>query len=585
MMPAGGMGMHDPVLLLPRLPVHPGPSHAVSHSFTTLSDVACTVSSWEDWGRAGSLGERRSVAVSRLKACLVSDDTDLDLSELGLSTLPDYLPESLARLDVSYNSLTSLPARLPSLLICLVAGFNVLEDLPDRLPPSLLFLSVDNNCLSMLPKALPAGLLGLDADNNLLTHLPNALPATLVTLRAGQNNLIILPSSLPHSLEGLDLSDNLLAEFPFVIMDLRGCVVHVSRNDFSQEVLQQLAFVTAVPGYDGPCIVNAGGETGMTGVDSPRTVEEVVSVWYPVEVQVAAGAAWRALNDEPGADAFFAFLDELGQTVCAESAYLFCHVGPWLSLLASTPVLRAVTYAIAQEATASCDDRVVLTLNHMQQARMVHDVEMGRYDANYAQLIACARVMFRHECLEQIAREKITMMTRTPWMRAERIDQVEIYLALQVKLGESLQLDLMGQEMRYFGISRLTAEQLALSERAVKEEENTHFPQWLSGWPPWQRLVERQNPAGWAAAQNRLRHLMDAPLQQLISAELQPLALERDDDAIRIVGRRIADRITENVYMSLLSATLEMRRCAALLWPVWKLPAIAAATPNQFPHT
>lgn len=585
MMPAGGIGMRGPALLSPRPSMHPGPSHSVSHSFTTLSDVACTVALWEDWGRTGCPGERRSVAVSRLKACLASDDSDLDLSELGLSTLPDYLPETLARLDVSFNSLTSLPAKLPSLLICLVAGFNALDALPDHLPSSLRFLAVDNNCLSMLPETLPAGLLGLDADNNLLTHLPEALPETLITLRAGQNNLIVLPSLLPLSLEGLDLSDNLLTEFPFALMALEGCVVHVSRNDFPQEVLQQLAFVTAAPGYDGPCIVSAGDGTGMTAADSPRTVEEVVSVWYPVDAQVAAGAAWRAMDDEPGADVFFAFLDELGQTVCAESAYLYCHVGPWLSLLASTPALRAVTYAIAREATASCDDRVVLTLNHMQQARMVHDVDTGGYDANYAQLIACARIMFRHECLEQIAREKITAMTRTPWMRTERIDQVEIYLALQVKLGRSLQLNLMGQEMRYFGISRLTAEQLALSERAVKEEENAHFPQWLSGWPPWQRLVKRQNPAGWAAAQDRLRHLMDAPLQQLISAELQPLALEHDDDAIRIVGKRIADRILENVYMSLLSATLEMRRCAALLWPVWELPAIMAAAANHLPHT
>lgn len=563
MMPVGGM----------RMP------HAVPQRFASASDVdGGMVAHWEAWARAASHGERRAVAVSRLKECLASRDTDLSLSDLGLCTLPDYLPDMLARLDVSYNNLKALPAGLPPSLICLIASFNAIDCLPERLPVCLRFLAIDNNCLQLLPETLPAGLLGIDADDNQLMHLPVALPPTLITLKVCRNNLIALPLSLPLTLEALDLSDNWLTAFPFVLIQPGTLgVVHIARNDFSQEVLQRLHAVIAAPDYDGPCLVDAspgpdaGAGSGMIQENAPRPVEQVVSVWYPVEARTAAAAVWRAMADEPGAAAFLGFLDELGQTVCAASAYLYCHVGPWLSLLASKPALRAVTFAIAQDATATCDDRVVLTLNHMQQVRMVHDVDTGGYDADYAQLVACARIMFRHECLEQIARKKIEAMAGAPLLWHSRIDQIEIYLALQVKLAGVLELNLMGQDMRYFSMSYLTAEQLMLSERAVKEEENARFPQWLSGWPPWQRMVQRQNPLGWAATQNRLRQSMEAPLQRLIWFELQPLGLENDEDAIRIVGKRIAGLIEEKEHMALLTATLERQRSAALILPVWAL--------------
>ncbi|WP_032484368.1 NEL-type E3 ubiquitin ligase domain-containing protein, partial [Yersinia pestis] len=69
--------------------------------------------------------------------------------------------------------------------------------------------------------------------------------------------------------------------------------------------------------------------------------------------------------------------------------------------------LREQTFLIAQEASATCEDRITLTHNDMQKAVMLHEVEKGKYDEKLPELIARGREMFRLEQLENIAREKV----------------------------------------------------------------------------------------------------------------------------------------------------------------------------------
>ena len=65
-----------------------------------------------------------------IESCIKNKVSILDLSYLGLTELPENLPNSLQRLYCSDNSLTELPVNLPNLLQTLDCSNNSLTELP-----------------------------------------------------------------------------------------------------------------------------------------------------------------------------------------------------------------------------------------------------------------------------------------------------------------------------------------------------------------------------------------------------------------------------------------------------------------------
>ncbi|SUG46298.1 E3 ubiquitin-protein ligase SspH2 [Salmonella enterica subsp. arizonae] len=91
-------------------------------------------------------------------------------------------------------------------------------------------------------------------------------------------------------------------------------------------------------------------------------------------------------------------------------------------------------------------------------------------------LVSTGREMFRMEMLERIAREKVRTLAL--------VDEIEVYLAYQNKLKESLELTSVTAEMRFFGASGVTASDLRSAERQVKAAENSEFSEWVTAVGP-----------------------------------------------------------------------------------------------------
>ncbi|WP_032487743.1 NEL-type E3 ubiquitin ligase domain-containing protein, partial [Yersinia pestis] len=68
---------------------------------------------------------------------------------------------------------------------------------------------------------------------------------------------------------------------------------------------------------------------------------------------------------------------------------------------------------------------------------------------------ARGREMFRLEQLENIAREKVKTLKT---LNVHSVDDIEVYLAYQVKLRGSLELSSVNKEMRFFGVSDVTTD-------------------------------------------------------------------------------------------------------------------------------
>lgn len=308
-----------------------------------------------------------------------------------------------------------------------------------------------------------------------LTTLPDLLPPNITTLFIPDNNLTSLPE-LPPGLRELSVSYNQLTRLPESITGLSSeATVNLEGNPLSERTLQALRDITSAPGYSGPRI-----RFDMAGASAPREVRALhlaVADWLvPArEGEPAPADRWHVFGQEDNAAAFSLFLDRLSETEnFIKEAGFKAQISSWLAQLAEDEALRANTFAMATEATSSCEDRVTFFLHQMKNVQLVHNAEKGQYDNNLAALVATGREMFRLGKLEQIAREKVRTLAL--------VDELEVWLAYQNKLRKPLGLTSVTAEMRFFGVSGVTASDLRSAERQVKAAENSEFREWILQW-------------------------------------------------------------------------------------------------------
>ncbi|EGB1266578.1 E3 ubiquitin--protein ligase, partial [Salmonella enterica] len=476
---------------------------------TTPQTAAEYEAAWSEWKRAAPEGESRgrAEAVKRMRACLKKGNSVLYVGRVGLTTLPDLLPPNITTLFIPGNTLTRLPA-LPPGLRELSVSYNQLTSLPP-LPPGLCKLSVFNNQLASLP-ALPSGLQILWAYRNRLTRLP-ALPPGLRELSVYRNQL----TRLPESITGLSSE----------------ATVNLEGNPLSERTLQALRDITSAPGYSGPRI-----RFDMAGASAPREVRALhlaVADWLmPArEGEPAPADRWHVFGQEDNAADFSLFLDRLSETEnFIKDAGFKAQISSWLVQLAEDETLRANTFAMATEATSSCEDRITFFLHQMKNVQLVHNAEKGEYDNNLAVLVATGREMFRLGKLEQIAREKVRTLAF--------VDELEVWLAYQNKLRKPLGLTSVTAEMRFFGVSGVTASDLRSAERQVKAAEKSEFREWILQWGPLHSVLERKAPERVNALREKQMSDYEETYRMLSDTELRPFGLVGNTDAERTIGAR-----------------------------------------------
>ena len=285
------------------------------------------------------------------------------------------------------------------------------------------------------------------------------------------------------------------------------CEVYLENNPLPERVRNHLHAITNVPDYQGPHFEFS--MAGPSDTTPARPLANAVADWHD-EGREDVTAAWSAFGNEDGASEFSRFLDRLRLTVNYANPQFRQGVVAWLSELAVHPELRKDSFDVSVGATASCEDRVSLTYNDMKKVRLVSDVENGRYDDRLGDLVQVARGMYRLDQLETIAREKVKSL--------HFVDEIEVYLAYQVKLREPLQLPVETPDMRFFGVSWVTDDDLSRAEAQVKANENAHFINYLStDWKPWEVVAKRLDNTGFEETQGKvLEHIeesFDAQLQ------------------------------------------------------------------------
>ncbi|HAB5168484.1 TPA_asm: SPI-2 type III secretion system effector E3 ubiquitin transferase SspH2, partial [Salmonella enterica subsp. enterica] len=397
------------------------------------------------------------------------------------------------------------------------------------LPSELYKLWAYNNRLTSLP-ALPSGLKELIVSGNRLTSLP-VLPSELKELMVSGNRLTSLPM-LPSGLLSLSVYRNQLTRLPESLIHLSSeTTVNLEGNPLSERTLQALREITSAPGYSGPII-----RFDMAGASAPRETRALhlaAADWLvPARKGEPAPAdRWHMFGQEDNADAFSLFLDRLSETEnFIKDAGFKAQISSWLAQLAEDEALRANTFAMATEATSSCEDRVTFFLHQMKNVQLVHNAEKGQYDNDLAALVATGREMFRLGKLEQIAREKVRTLAL--------VDEIEVWLAYQNKLKKSLGLTSVTSEMRFFDVSGVTVTDLQDAELQVKAAEKSEFREWILQWGPLHRVLERKAPERVNALREKQISDYEETYRMLSDTELRPSGLVGNTDAERTIGAR-----------------------------------------------
>lgn len=513
---------------------------------TTVSQKAAEYDAvWSKWERDAPAGESpgRAAVVQEMRDCLNNGNPVLNVGASGLTTLPDRLPPHITTLVIPDNNLTSLPELPEGLRELEVSGNLQLTSLPS-LPQGLQKLWAYNNWLTSLP-TLPPGLGDLAVSNNQLTSLPE-MPPALRELRVAGNNLTSLPAlpsglqklwaynnrltSLPEmspGLQELDVSHNQLTRLPQSLTGLSSAArVYLDGNPLSVRTLQALRDII---GHSGIRI-----HFDMAGPSVPREARALhlaVADWLTSarEGEAAQADRWQAFGLEDNAAAFSLVLDRLRETEnFKKDAGFKAQISSWLTQLAEDAALRAKTFAMATEATSTCEDRVTHALHQMNNVQLVHNAEKGEYDNNLQGLVSTGREMFRLATLEQIAREKAGTLAL--------VDDVEVYLAFQNKLKESLELTSVTSEMRFFDVSGVTVSDLQAAELQVKTAENSGFSKWILQWGPLHSVLERKVPERFNALREKQISDYEDTYRKLYDEVLKSSGLVDDTDAERTIG-------------------------------------------------
>ncbi|MGI4858441.1 MAG: NEL-type E3 ubiquitin ligase domain-containing protein [Janthinobacterium lividum] len=439
-------------------------------------------------GEAGlDAGENRVEAATLIRSCCEQGHTALDLSYLGLTSLPGALwavdragsaclaAGGLQELRLNGNRLTDLPEGIGQLqrLRRLSLNENQLSRLPDAIGElhALRSLRIADNELSMLPESVGRlqQLESLVADGCLLASLPPGI------------------GLLTH-LRELELEDNLLTSLPGGLAALPSdCVVRLFQNPLSPHVRAALLALAA-----GPLIlVDALPESLSGPLQQAQPLSIAVFDWLTDarERSSAALARWRECEATPHARSFALLLDRWTQLPEALSwntrAIFRTRINDLLRSIGERPGLARRCFAAASERQTDTLENWRECLRHLEALAEDDDAQRGGYAL--PELLRLAMQRYRLNLLKALASEKVADLRFA--------DPADVYLVYRAALAERVDLPDDGYGAEDFQIAGITADDIALAaEHIAAAEAGDAVVDFLINYVPWRAGLCRHQP-------------------------------------------------------------------------------------------
>ncbi|HHR6407007.1 TPA: NEL-type E3 ubiquitin ligase domain-containing protein [Providencia alcalifaciens] len=505
---------------------------------------------WRDWSNNGEPGENREIAYKRLHDCMKRKARYLDLSDLGLKTLPTMLPTCVKSLHLANNNLEEFPPAILALknIMELNISSNQISEI-SALPDSITFLDISNNRLANLP-ALPGELEILYMDNNQLTEIP-PLPETLETVDFSRNMVSNFPDLSMYNILDVNASNNNITSIPSSIQQLTSRTqIDLRNNPLTEQTVLNIVSSRYSPAGSPRIAIDTELVENLLRSDllqdliastnqlQSQPLANTIAKWYPEEEQSNISKIWENFKNEENNQAFSDFIDRLHNST--QSNTLKPSVLLLLSKLVESSPLRATIFAVTFDATTSCDDRVSLTWNNIQKAVAVHEAESGSYDRRLPQLIQMAKELYCLEQLEVIASQKVKELVNP--------DSIEVYLAYQNGLAKSLNLSTATGQMLFGLLSGVTQEDLNTAEKTVKNQLKLEFIPWFNCWGPWHAVMSRIASEPFEQAKEQLYEFIENDYSGQVQNKLSEDALNDIPDAESFVGKIVLKEMEQKIF-------------------------------------
>jgi hypothetical protein len=342
---------------------------------------------------------------------------------------------------------------------------------------------------------------------------------------AGLDELVIPPNfSVP------DLSDGALAE------------AFLLQQKFDQQAARvpkaapAASAPAAVPTESPESLSTAAAAPGWLGRRLADALEILTTAGqgHAASARRRGVAGWKKFTADPAhardanAPAFREFLQRLrgGGGHHAPAEYALAYLRPdflqrvdnLLDAMESSPALRQRCFAIADEYTTSCGDRVTQGLNDMELARVSHDAETGVHSD--AALFSIAKNMFTIDAIDKIAVAKIAELQP----HEDDLDEIEIRLKYQTELAQRLSLPGFSKAMLYRGYAeQITDIDLDVAAAKINADlESSASLEYIARWTPWRSAMERLHPYEYRRA-----HAYIAVCREPLA--IQPLGMSEQD--------------------------------------------------------
>ncbi len=384
---------------------------------------------------------------------------------------------------------------------------------------------------------------------------PLPMSVTRLTLAGnGLHSLQIDPTSLPM-LQVLNLEGNQLSELPTCLWALPPTVkVYLAENPLSDETLQKLQRARERPwgprfvwpaglGYQAHASVleplSSGASTPEayttdgeeecaepfatpTAPRMPRSVlgaanrfEDSREVFAdsahatpPARLGDALGALLDSddlLDDDSvedllGTPAFIAWVQRLSALPYKQRERFAAGMVDLIDLCTSDEELRELVLAVVEDASETCDDRVTLTWERVRLLVRCQGVLREGVEENLDKVIALARQAMRQETVSNISQRH----TRQAGLRRDaapandrghtaEVEEIEIHLAYLSQAAGPLGIEMEAGFGRFIqsAISGVTLRDVSRAIKAAQQEENLHFPDFLTQWSPWLQVLRQ----------------------------------------------------------------------------------------------
>ena len=208
--------------------------------------------------------------------------------------------------------------------------------------------------------------------------------------------------------------------------------------------------------------------------------------------------AWQAIENEPHAAEFKDFLDGLTETADAEDRRLRPQyrqrIAHLLTALQDSPPLREQCFLLVEDATTSCGDRIGLTLNNLDMARIEYEAAQGNHSAQG--LIDIRTSQFRIRILNELAQQKITQLRPT---LGDDLDEIEVMHGTVTLMAEELNLIGVSRTMLYESYAHFSEDDKRSARALIAQRESrSDYIKFIAEWKPWQQQLRRMRPADFA---------------------------------------------------------------------------------------